>query len=83
MENSNNQKFYHQNIILSLYVASILTIGLITNTFGSVPLELIVFSTLIPHLLEVLMKSIEAKLGKLSLWYIYQRPIFSLFYVRY
>lgn len=69
MENSNNQNFYHQNIILSLYVASILTIGLITNTFSSVPLELIVFSTLIPHLLEVLMKKIESRLSKLSLWF--------------
>lgn len=62
-----NQSFYQQNLIINIYVVSILTVGGLLNIFASIPIELILFLSILPHLIEILMTKIDKRYIKLGL----------------
>lgn len=62
-----NQSFYQQNIIISLYIASILAVSSLLNIFRSVPLEFILFLTILPHVIEILMTNLDKRYKKVGL----------------
>lgn len=64
----NNQSFYQQNIIVCIYVASILAVGSISNVFSSIPVEFLFIVTIFPHLIEVLMSKLAKNKRKIGLW---------------
>lgn len=63
------QVFYHQNIILSLYIASILVVGSITNSFKTVPVEFFLSLTTYPHLIEILMTNSLFSRFRITSWF--------------
>jgi class 3 adenylate cyclase len=62
------QSFYQQNIILSIYITSILVVGMVTKTFEDSPIEFIVYLTIYPHLLEVIMAALNKKNSFIATW---------------